>query len=276
MSNIEKLTGIMAQLRDPQQGCPWDLEQSFETIVPHTLEEAYEVAETIETGEISELCGELGDLLFQVVFYARLAEEQGMFNFDQVVDGIVDKLVRRHPHVFGDEDITDIEAQTRAWESHKAQERAEKDGNASALAGVAIALPALTRSVKLQKRAAQVGFDWPTIAPVFDKVNEELDEVKQEIDLEFRNDNALETSLIKNKQRIEEEVGDLLFACTNLARHARVNPETALRRSNRKFEKRFSQMEAIASKNSLALGSLDIEKWEQLWEQVKAEENNAG
>jgi len=265
LSNIEKLTEVMAQLRDPQQGCPWDLEQSFESIVPHTLEEAYEVAETIEAGEISELCGELGDLLFQVVFYARLAEEQGMFNFDQVVDGIVDKLVRRH-----------TEAQTRAWESHKAQERAEKGGNTSALAGVATALPALTRSVKLQKRAAQVGFDWPTIAPVFDKVNEELDEVKQEIDLDFRNDNALETSLIKNKQRIEEEVGDLLFACTNLARHAHVNPETALRRSNRKFEKRFSQMEAIASKNSLALGSLDIEKWEQLWDQVKAEENNTG
>jgi len=209
------------------------------------------------------------------VFYARLAEEQGMFNFDQVVDGIVDKLVRRHPHVFGDEDITDTEAQTRAWESHKAQERAEKGGNTSALAGVAIALPALTRAAKLQKRAAQVGFDWPTITPVFDKVNEELDEVKQEIDLEFAHENALETSLVKNKQRIEEEVGDLLFACTNLARHACVNPETALRRSNRKFEKRFSQMEAIASKNSLALESLDIEKWEQLWEQVKAEENNA-
>jgi ATP diphosphatase len=274
LRNIEKLIGVMAQLRNPQQGCPWDLEQSFETIVPHTLEEAYEVAETIETGEISELCGELGDLLFQVVFYARLAEEQKLFDFAQVVDGIVDKLVRRHPHVFGDEDIADVEAQTRAWESHKAQERTEKGGNASALAGVAIALPALTRAAKLQKRAAQVGFDWPTIAPVFDKVIEELDEVKQEIDLEITDETTLDASLERKQQRIEEEVGDLLFACTNLARHAHVNPETALRRSNRKFEKRFSHMEAIAAENSLVLEDLGIEKWELLWEQVKTEENS--
>ncbi len=266
MSNIEKLTGIMAQLRDPEQGCPWDLEQSFESIVPHTLEEAYEVAETIETGQIGELCGELGDLLFQVVFYARLAEERDLFDFTQIVDGIVDKLVRRHPHVFGDETIADTEAQTRAWESHKAQERAHRNGEAGTLAGIANALPALTRAVKLQKRAAQVGFDWPTITPVFDKVLEELAEVKQEIDQEITDKN--------NHQRIEEEIGDLIFACTNLARHASVNPETALRRSNRKFEKRFSQMEAIAAENSLVLKELGIEKWEQLWQQVKTEENS--
>lgn len=260
MSNIEKLIEVMAQLRDPKQGCPWDLEQSFETIVPHTLEEAYEVAETIENGDISELCGELGDLLFQVVFYARLAEEKGLFDFTQIVDGIVDKLVRRHPHVFGDEIIEDPEAQTRAWESHKARERTDKSGDAGTLTGIANALPALTRAAKLQKRAAQVGFDWPTITPVFDKIIEELDEVKQEIDVE------------NNKQCIEEEIGDLLFACTNLARHAHVNPETALRRSNRKFENRFSQMEAIAAKNSLLIEHLDIEQWEQLWDQVKTEE----
>ncbi len=266
MSNIEKLIGIMAQLRDPQQGCPWDLEQSFETIVPHTLEEAYEVAETIETGEISELCGELGDLLFQVVFYARLAEEQSLFDFSQIVDGIVKKLVRRHPHVFGDEMIADAEAQTQAWESHKARERVDKSRDAGTLAGIANALPALTRAVKLQKRATQVGFDWPSITPVFDKVLEELDEVKQEV--------ILEATCEQNKERIEEEVGDLLFACTNLARHAHVNPETALRHSNRKFEKRFSRMEAIATENSLVLNELGIEKWEQLWEQVKTEENS--
>ncbi len=266
MSNIEKLIGIMAQLRDPRQGCPWDLEQSFETIVPHTLEEAYEVAETIETGEISELCGELGDLLFQVVFYACLAEEQGLFDFGQIVDGIVDKLVRRHPHVFGDENIADAEAQTQAWETHKALERADKGGGVSALAGIANALPALTRAVKLQKRAAQVGFDWPTITPVFDKVLEELDEVKQEI--------ILEETCGQNNERIEEEVGDLLFACTNLARHARINPETALRHSNRKFEKRFSRMEALAAENSLVIETLDIEQWELLWDQVKTEENS--
>ena len=261
MSNIEKLIEVMAQLRDPQKGCPWDLEQSFETIVPHTLEEAYEVAETIENGEISELCNELGDLLFQVVFYARLAEEKGLFDFTQIVNGIVDKLVRRHPHVFGDETIEDAQAQTRAWESHKARERADKSRDVGTLTGIANALPALTRAVKLQKRAAQVGFDWSTITPVFDKILEELDEVKQEIDLE------------NNKQRIEDEIGDLLFACTNLARHAHINPESALRRSNRKFENRFSQMETIAAENFLLIEHLDIEQWEQLWNQVKTEEN---
>ena len=266
MSDIEKLIEIMALLRDPEQGCPWDLEQTFESIVPHTLEEAYEVAETIETGLLDELCGELGDLLFQVVFYARLAEEQDLFDFTQIVDGITDKLVRRHPHVFGNESIADAEEQTRAWESHKARERADKSGDEGTLAGIANAIPALTRAVKLQKRASQVGFDWPTIAPVFGKVIEELDEVKQEIDQVITDKN--------NQQRVEEEIGDLLFACTNLARFARVNPETALRRSNRKFEKRFSQMEAIAAEDSLVLEELGIDKWELLWEQVKTKENS--
>lgn len=274
MSNIEKLIGIMAQLRDPQKGCPWDLEQSFETIVPHTLEEAYEVAETIETGEIGELCGELGDLLFQVVFYARLAEERSLFDFTQVVDGIVEKLVRRHPHVFGEEKIADAEAQTLAWESHKAQERADMNRDIGTLAGIANALPALTRAAKLQKRATQVGFDWPSITPVFDKVREELDEVKQEIDQKITHEASRENTYEANHQRIEEEVGDLLFACTNLARHARINPETALRRSNRKFEKRFSRMEAIATEDSLAIETLDIEQWESLWERVKTEEES--
>lgn len=262
MSNIEKLTGIMAALRDPEHGCPWDLEQRFDTIVPHTLEEAYEVAETIETGDFGELCGELGDLLFQVVFYARLAEEQGLFDFNQVVEAIVDKLERRHPHVFGEARIADAEAQTQAWEAQKAQERAEKTaGHVSVLAGIAAALPALTRSVKLQKRAARVGFDWPGIEPIFDKVREELEEVDQEVGAE------------DNRERIEEEIGDLLFACTNLARHAKINPETALRRSNRKFEKRFSRMEALVEEKALLIDTLDLETWEQLWEQVKAEEN---
>lgn len=266
LSNIEKLIGIMAALRDPESGCPWDLEQRFDTIVPHTLEEAYEVAETIETGDLGELCGELGDLLFQVVFYARLAEEQDLFTFDQVVEGICDKLVRRHPHVFGDEKIASSEAQTRAWEAHKARERAEKtQGRDSILSGIASALPSLTRSVKLQKRAAQVGFDWPEISPIFDKIREELDEVFQEIDM----DNALEN----NRQRIEDEIGDLLFACTNLARHARINPETALRHSNRKFEKRFAHMESLALEKQLSPEKLDLETWEQLWERVKSAEN---
>lgn len=266
MSNIENLLGIMIALRDPETGCPWDLEQRLDTIIPYTLEEAYEVAETIETGNLEELCGELGDLLFQVVFYARIAEEMGLFDFAQVVDGISDKLERRHPHVFGEETISSSDAQTRAWEAHKAQERAEKSpGRDYILSGIAIALPALTRSVKLQKRAAQVGFDWPAITPIFDKIHEELDEVREEIGQE----NAIE----KNQSRIEDEVGDLLFACTNLARHARINPETALRRSNRKFEKRFSCMEKLAVEKGLVLEDLDLDTWDQLWEQVKSDES---
>lgn len=259
MSNIEKLLGIMADLRNPETGCPWDLEQRFETIVPHTLEEAYEVAEAIENGDLTALRDELGDLLFQVVFYARLAEEQGAFNFDRVVDGIVEKLVRRHPHVFGDASVADTAAQTQAWELHKAKERNQKHGGGT-LAGVATTLPAITRAMKLQKRAARVGFDWPDISPIYDKVREELDELKVEIDQGG------------SQARIEEEMGDLIFACTNLARHAKVDPETALRCSNRKFERRFSRMEALAAEQGLSLTSLDLDAWETLWESVKTEE----
>lgn len=277
MSNIEKLREIMATLRHPEHGCPWDREQNFASIVPHTLEEAYEVAEAIENGDMAELRDELGDLLFQVVFYARLAEEQGDFDFDQVVDAIVDKLVRRHPHVFADANIADAEAQTRAWEAQKAQERAAKlagsgladnAGNESkegtgTLEGVAIALPALTRAVKLQKRVSRVGFDWPGTQPVLDKVLEELNEVKAE--------------LIQGgaQDRLEEEMGDLLFACTNLARHLQVEPETALRQGNRKFERRFARMEAMAKKADISLSQLDLDAWEDLWSRVKAEEQLA-
>lgn len=251
----------MARLRDPENGCPWDLEQRFETIVPHTLEEAYEVAETIETGKMDELCDELGDLLFQVVFYSRLAEERDLFDFDQVVQGISEKLERRHPHVFGQEIITDAEAQTVAWEAQKAREREERaQGESRTLAGIANALPAITRAIKLQKRAARVGFDWPDIIPVFDKVREELVEVEQEIHQP------------DNQDRIEDEIGDLLFACTNLARLAKINPETALRRSNRKFEKRFSGMEKMAQERALDLEELDLETWDELWSQVKENE----
>lgn len=251
----------MAALRDPDKGCPWDLEQNFASIVPHTLEEAYEVAEAIETNDLKELRAELGDLLFQVIFYARLAEEQSLFDFDQVVEGIVDKLIRRHPHVFGDASVDSAEMQTEAWEASKALERSGKSGEAGTLSGVAKALPAMTRSVKLQKRAARVGFDWPEIAPVFDKVSEELGELQEEI------------AQGDTQARIEEEMGDLLFACTNLARHAHVEPETALRHANRKFERRFMQMEAKAKQDGLALADLDLDQWEQLWERVKADES---
>lgn len=259
----------MVALRDPKLGCPWDLEQTFASIVPHTLEEAYEVAEAIENGDIAELRDELGDLLFQVVFYARLAEEQGDFDFDQVVDAIADKLVRRHPHVFGEAQIADAAAQTRAWEAQKAQERASKpdvtDGVSEtngALQGVAIALPALTRAAKLQKRAARVGFDWPNVQPVFDKVLEELDEVKVEV-----NEGG-------GQDRLEEELGDLLFACTNLARHVQVDPETALRKANRKFERRFAQMELMAQQQDVNITELDLDSWEDLWCRVKADESH--
>ena len=250
----------MAELRHPEHGCPWDREQRFDTIVPHTLEEAYEVAAAIETGDMQELRDELGDLLFQIVFYARLAEEQAAFDFDAVVDGIVDKLVRRHPHVFGDAEVGDAHAQTEAWEAGKAAERADKHGTGT-LAGVALALPGLTRAVKLQKRAARVGFDWPDIKPVFDKIVEELEEVK------------LEIQQGAERARIEDEMGDLFFACSNLARHARIDPETALRQANRKFERRFARMERLATERQLVLAELDLDSWESLWETAKAAES---
>jgi len=256
----------MSALRDPNSGCPWDLAQDFASIVPHTLEEAYEVAEAIEVGDMDELRDELGDLLFQVIFYAQLAEERGLFDFEQVAAGIMDKLIRRHPHVFEDRPadaaLIDAAAQTEAWEAGKARERGEKTGEAGTLAGVAVALPALTRSVKLQKRAARVGFDWPEIAPVFAKVQEELEEVREEV------------TASGPQSRIEEEMGDLLFACTNLARQAHIEPERALRQANRKFERRFAQMEALAESQGQALATLDLDAWETLWETVKAAESH--
>ncbi len=255
----------MVALRDPDTGCPWDQAQNFASIVPHTLEEAYEVAEAIEAGEMGELCDELGDLLFQVIFYARLAEERDLFDFEQVVAGIVDKLVRRHPHVFADATVTTAEAQTRAWEAGKARERAEKAEDTGALAGVATALPAMTRAVKLQKRAVRTGFDWPDIVPIFAKVQEELEEVRAEV--------AVAGTLAHNQTRVEEEIGDLLFACTNLARHAHVEPETALRHANRKFERRFAQMEMMVTAQGRDVSELDLDAWETLWENVKAGES---
>ncbi len=261
LNSIDKLREIMAALRDPDTGCPWDQAQDFASIVPHTLEEAYEVAEAIEAGDMNELCDELGALRFQVIFYARLGEEQGLFDFEQVAAGIVDKLVRRHSHVFADATVATAEAQTQAWEASKARERTEKMQNAGVLAGVAVALPAMTRAVQLQKRAARVGFDWPEITPVFAKVQEELEEVRAEV------------AKVHNKAHIEEEIGDLLFACTNLARHAHVDSETALRQANRKFERRFAQMEAMAKAQGRVMSALDLDAWETLWENVKTGES---
>ncbi|MBY0432091.1 MAG: nucleoside triphosphate pyrophosphohydrolase, partial [Rhodospirillales bacterium] len=212
MTAIERLLALMSRLRAPEGGCPWDREQTFASIAPHTIEEAYEVVEAIETGDLTALKDELGDLLFQVVFYAQIAREAGIFDFDQVAEAIFEKMTRRHPHVFGSAEIVDSQAQIAAWEVHKEQERAAKaqGGKApSVLEGVSTALPALTRAAKLQGRASRIGFDWPEALPVLDKVIEEIEEVRAEI----QEGDAV---------RIEEEIGDLLFSCVNLARKLNV------------------------------------------------------
>ncbi len=254
MRSIENLLDIMAALRDPESGCPWDLEQDFASIVPHTLEEVYEVADTIERQDWDHLKDELGDLLFQVVFYAQLGKEQGRFDFDQITDAIADKLTRRHPHVFADARIDTAEEQTRAWEQHKAQERAGKGG---LLHDVPLALPALNRAQKLQKRASSVGFDWDDIDPVLDKVDEELTEVKQ----------AIREG--QGQQRIESEIGDLLFVVVNLARHLGVNAESALRHCNQKFERRFGYLEEQLQEKGVSLEEASLSEMDGLWEEAK-------
>jgi nucleoside triphosphate diphosphatase len=268
LTGIERLMEVMARLRDPVHGCPWDLEQTFQTLVPFTIEEAYEVAEAVEHGDLDELQNELGDLLFQVVFYARIASEEGHFEFRDVVDGIVEKMVRRHPHVFGEERIATAADQTAAWERHKAAERrskAEAAGRvASLLDGVSRSLPALTRSRKLQKRAAQAGFDWPSAEAVADKVEEELGEIR--------------AAMVGGAppERLSEEMGDLLFSCVNLARHLRVEPESALRAGNRKFERRFRRMEALLAELGRPPEDASLQELDALWDKAKAEEGDLG
>ncbi len=261
---IERLRSIMAQLRNPDGGCPWDLVQDFSTIAPYTIEEAYEVAEAIAQGDMAGLKDELGDLLLQVVFHARMAEEAGHFAFDEVADAISDKMVRRHPHVFGESSASEAEAVKRSWEEIKAAERAEKHamGPQSRLDGVALALPALLRAAKLQKRAASVGFDWPDAKAVLAKVDEELDEVKAEI-AGLSDDPA-------SLARTEEEIGDLLFVITNLARHAAVDPEVALRKANAKFERRFRSIETALAAKGRQAEEAGLEELEALWLQAKA------
>ena len=267
MYQLNDLLHLMARLRDPQHGCPWDLQQDYASIVPHTLEEAYEVADAIESGDFQQLPGELGDLLFQVVYYSQLAQEEGRFDFASVVDGITRKLVRRHPHVFPDGDLygsTDIPrldaaAVKHRWEEIKAEERAEKAAapeQLSLLDDVPAALPALSRAVKLQKRTAQVGFDWPDALPVVDKVREELDEV-------------LVAMSEQDAEAIAEEIGDLLFVVVNLARHLKVDPENALRAANRKFERRFRHIEQALREAGRPLDGCSLEELDALWEQAK-------
>lgn len=259
---FRELARIMARLRDPEAGCPWDLEQDFATIAPYTIEEAYEVADAIERGDMGELRDELGDLLFQVMFHSRMAEEAGAFALVDVVAAINDKMIRRHPHVFGEKDVRSAHEQTVAWEVMKAAERARKaapEGPASALDGVARALPALLRAEKLQKRAARTGFDWTETPPIFDKLEEEVAEVKAAI---AGGDPA----------EIEDEVGDLLFVAANLARRLDIDPEQALRKANAKFERRFRAMEAAAAAEGVDFASLSLDDQEAYWQRVKATE----
>src|SRR5207237_7716705 len=232
---LDRLLAIMARLRDPAQGVPWDGEQDFATIDPYTIEEVYEVADAIERGDMASLKDELGDLLFQVVFHARMAEEMGLFGFDDVAEAIADKMERRHPHVFGDVKIASVAAQNEAWEAHKAAERHASGGAESVLDGVALALPALLRAGKISRRAARIGFDWPDARAVIPKLAEEIAELEAELDQ--GGDPAV----------VQEEMGDLLFAAANLARKLNIEPETALRQATAKFERRFRRVEALAA-----------------------------
>ena len=264
--DIQRLLRIMARLRTPGSGCPWDLEQDFASIAPYTIEEAYEVADAIDREDLSALKDELGDLLLQVVFHARMAEEQGAFDFADVVGAVSDKMVRRHPHVFGDARVEDAQAQTANWEQIKRAEReAAGEADGSALAGISRGLPEWQRAVKLQARAARVGFDWPGPAPVIDKLHEEIDEVRAEFAAV-----AAEPADARAQARLEEEIGDLLFVAANLARHARVDVGTALRRANHKFERRFRAMEALAAREGLSLSALSLAEQERYWDRVKA------
>lgn len=259
--SIELLLEVMKRLRAPD-GCSWDREQTFDSLVPHTLEEAYEVADAVQRGDREALREELGDLLFQTVFFARIGEEAGHFDFDAIAAGIVDKLIRRHPHVFGDAAAGSAEAQAAAWEAHKSEERRRRGGDAGALAGVASALPALVRAVKLQDRAARDGFDWPVIERVFDKLDEELAELHDEL-------------ADRDPGRLEHELGDVLFVIANLARHLRIDPEAALRAANGRFERRYACMEAIAAERGGRFADLPLDEMEVLWQQAKRETDGA-
>jgi MazG family protein len=255
MSSIARLLGIMARLRDPQRGCPWDVQQSFRTIAPYTLEEAYEVADAIEREDIGALRGELGDLLFQVVFHAQMAAEQGAFTFDDVVAAICDKLERRHPHVFGDARIASAAEQTVAWEEQKRRERAARGD--SVLADVPLALPALTRADKLGKRAAQVGFEWRDASGALDKLDEELGELRAEV------------GSGAPREQIAEELGDVLFCVVNVCRYLGVDPESSLRRTNAKFERRFRYIEEQLGAQGRKPEDATLAEMDRLWDEAK-------
>lgn len=259
---LANLLAIMAKLRDPVQGCPWDRKQTLTSLVPHTLEEAYEVADVIERQAINELPDELGDLLFQIVFYAQLGQEQSQFSFDDVVHAISDKLVRRHPHVFADSQYREEAELTGQWEQLKAQERRQKNAQAqSVLDDIPLALPALSRAKKIQQRCSAVGFDWQTLPPVVDKINEELAEVLAEV-----------TAPAPDEDRIADELGDLLFASVNLVRHLKQDPEAVLRRANDKFERRYRQVEQLLQEQGKESQQCSEAELDGYWQQVKAKE----
>jgi MazG family protein len=266
--SVDDLLGVMARLRDPDGGCPWDLQQSFATIAPYTIEEAYEVADTIARGDLGALKDELGDLLLQVVYHAQLASEEGRFGFADVVDAITRKIIRRHPHVFEDPALRERFLTTDLWQEIKDAEKAERasEGEGSRLDDIPVGLPALTRAVKLQKRAAKVGFDWPSLAPVLAKAEEEMAELKSAIG---------EAGITKGERvpkRVAEEFGDLLFVMANLARHLSIDPEAALRDANAKFTRRFKSIESALAGEGRGLEDSTLEEMDQLWDEAKAAE----
>ena len=259
-AGLPRLVAIMARLRDPDGGCPWDLEQTFDSIAPYTIEEAYEVADAIARRSMPELRDELGDLLLQVVYHARMAEESGAFRIGDVIRGVSDKMLRRHPHVFGDESRDkSAEEQTRDWERMKADERAARPGTSGALAGVATGLPALTRAEKLQDRAARVGFDWPDAGAVLDKIVEEANELA-------------EARAARDPAGLAEEYGDLMFVMANLARHLRIDPEAALRGANAKFTRRFAAIEAALAAEGRTPSDSTLAEMDALWDAAKRAE----
>ena len=265
MQSMRQLLEIMRALRDPASGCPWDLEQNFQSLIPYTLEEAYEVADAIERNNPDDIKSELGDLLFQIVFYSQLATEQQAFDFNDVAQTICEKLIRRHPHVFAGKKVTTAEEQTIEWEKLKQQERknkaAENNFKLSHLDDVSRTLPSLMRAEKIQKRVAKEGFDWPDVKGVMDKIYEELDEVQQELDAD-----------VLDQTKLEDEIGDLFFSCINLSRYVKVDAEHSLRKANMKFERRFRQLEKIAHSKGLQINDMGIYELENLWKEVKANE----
>jgi MazG family protein len=259
LSHTKRLLEVMAKLRDPDDGCEWDIEQTFETIAPYTIEEAYEVADAIDRGDVDAIKEELGDLLFQVVFQSQVASDDGLFTFEDVAQSIADKMIHRHPHVFGDRQFSREELKAH-WEKSKAEERAAKASKTvSELDGVALPLPSLTRAEKIQKRAARVGFDWPCVEPVLGKIDEELAELRAVVD---RDDDA-------SAQALEDELGDVLFSVTNAARHLKVDPELALRKATAKFERRFRHVEHSITGQGQSMQNATADELDRLWQQAK-------